>query len=115
MVPALRPRMPLRSGPTLFLASGPTSWQARHFLKTSAPSSALPSCAAAEPSVPIATEAATIVFRQAFMRLRVIFHLLCGSLPDKLSDGRCFSTRPFAAARGANGGADRSEIYHGGV
>src|SRR5688500_7823502 len=82
--------MPLRRGPTLFLASGPTSWQARHFLNTSAPSSGLPSCAAAEPKATIASEAARIAFRQACVRLRIIFHLLCEALPGKATRGASF-------------------------
>src|SRR6186997_1543213 len=52
--------MSLSKGPTLFLAPGPTSWQARHFLKTSAPSSALPSWAAADWACSTTADAASI-------------------------------------------------------
>src|SRR6266852_385368 len=36
-LPDLRPSRPLSSGPTLFLASAPTAWQGRHFLKDVSP------------------------------------------------------------------------------
>src|SRR3990170_3880321 len=50
MLAALRPTMLFNSGPTLFLAPSPTSWQVLHFLNTLSPSSAFP-CAAAAPAL----------------------------------------------------------------
>src|SRR5262249_60354617 len=36
-VPALRPSRPLSSGPSLFFAASPTSWQGLHFRKEASP------------------------------------------------------------------------------
>src|SRR3546814_20365862 len=49
-VPAARPTTPLSCGPTLFLASSPTAWQAVQRLKTCSPLAASPAAEAAEGS-----------------------------------------------------------------
>src|SRR5688572_31595004 len=67
MVPAFRPRSPLRVGPTLFFAVGPTSWQARHFLNTSSPFSTLASVASAL-GAPAAASSNSMVVANTFIR-----------------------------------------------
>src|SRR4029453_3627546 len=82
--------MPLSSGPSLFLASAPTSWQARHFLNTSAPSSALPSCATAVPKAPTVSQPAIIVFRQTCVRLRISSTCSAGDPSQAYQTGPAF-------------------------
>src|SRR5438128_1323708 len=57
MVPDLRPSSPFSNGPTLFLASAPTEWQGKHFLKEFSP--AARSCADALPTAVRATTVAS--------------------------------------------------------
>src|SRR3546814_2136863 len=58
-VPAARPTTPLSCGPTLFLASSPTAWQAVQRLKTCSPLAASPAAEAAEGSASARAAAAT--------------------------------------------------------
>src|ERR1700733_11226341 len=62
-------------------APSPIMWQVRHFLKTSAPFSALPAvCATAMPAVAASSAAATVASRKTFIETI----LFVGSVIDSL-------------------------------
>src|SRR6478736_9380656 len=118
MVPALRPIMSLSTGPTLFLASGPTSWHARDFLNTSAPSLGSPSCATAAPATPNAAVAA-MTPRRKVRPIRPVMNSLLHNSPSRRAKpsrpaGRSHATvgSSAAALRATDGGAGRTAIYH---